>query len=105
MPVGSVNFEVPASFKIGDAVKHFMGYGFGVYDFFRGSATNPFSLSAIESPNQKDIEFTHMVSVKLGASIGIEHIKSMIKSMPDGTLWGPSSAAGISPYNYWKGQN
>lgn len=99
------NFVVPASFKVDNKVTQFTGYGFGIYDFFRGTSVGASSVSAIETPNKAGISFTHMVSVKLGASYGPKHIESMIKTMPDEQLWGPSSAKGISPYAYWKGQN
>jgi hypothetical protein len=98
------NFVVPASFKIADQVTQFTGYGFGIYDFFRGTSVGASSLSAIETPNNAGISFTHMVSVKLGTSFGPKHIQSMIRTMPEDVLWGPSSAKGISPYGYWKGE-
>lgn len=99
------DFEVAASFKIADKVRQFTGYGFGIYDFFRGSSVGAYALSAIEAPDHAGVQFHRMVSVKLGTSYGPKHIVSMIKTMPEGALIGPSSAAGISPFEFWKGKN
>jgi hypothetical protein len=98
-------FEVPASFKIADRVNHFTGYGFGIYDFFRGTSVDAYSLSAIEAPNHAGVQFNHMVTVKLGTSYGPKHIMSMVRVMPEGSLIGPSSAVGVAPFAFWQGKN
>ena len=95
-------FMVPASFKVGNNIKEFKGYGFGVYSYFRA---NPgYALSAIEAPNSALISFTHMVVVTLPAKPGT--IQNMIRIMPEGKLWqGPFTSRGIANYSgIWTGQ-
>jgi len=95
---------ISASFVIQENVNKFTGYGLGIYDFFRGASQGAYAMSAIKAPNHPGISFTHMVSIKLGASYGPIHIAHMIET-DDGALFGPSSADDYpkSRFEFWSG--
>jgi hypothetical protein len=60
-----------ASYKVADRVKTHQAFGLGVYCFFN-QGVDIYAARAIEVPNTPGVQFTHMISVFLTGSGGIE---------------------------------
>ncbi|HSW93658.1 MAG TPA: coagulation factor 5/8 type domain-containing protein [Gammaproteobacteria bacterium] len=96
VPAGSV---VSASFVIDPRVEQFTGYGFGIYNYFRGASGSAYAWSAIKTPNHRGISFTHMVNVTL---TGSGSVKYTIQTT-DGALYGPAAVRGGASFPWWQG--